>query len=333
MSSAKLLLIMIFCFYSAGVVAGEKIPANTDFSIQNTVTVAPDEKYEICQSENHIYVFSLPDKTLLSGPIAISGGQLLKAFTLGDLDRIYLLMKTSLGYPNIYLLSVSAGAVIQEFPSSIIIDYSMEPDGWLVFNQYSPNLHDFNPGENQEACMAYFLPTEEGEFFPDNPPLGMLVYLQKENQIKPLFTVSASSTLMEADKDPSFFAPDKLIDGTRDTCWAEGADGLGVGEWIELTSLVPVCITRLRVWGGYAHNLTTLQGNGAPAEMRVEINGNYAGYVIFPPPGDVFTEYVGEWRYGGDDAGVGVNRIKLTITKVKPGTTREDCCISEVEVE
>ena len=295
-----------------------------------------------------ISILSLPDKELLLGPLYLFEDgpcRVGKAFILGNPDKVYIEWCWEVCNPDYYLISISENKVVQEFPNSIIIDSSPKQEGWLAysspkqggwlaFNQYHTPIFEPNPGEDYDACLAYFrISEEEGEIIPENPSLGAYVYLQQEDQTIPLFSTKASSTLVEADKDPGFFAPDKLIDGTRDTCWSEGAEGDGVGEWVELIATVPVRIKGILVWGGYAHSLTTLEGNGSPAEMEVEIDGKDVGVVKFPPPGGVFTEYVGEWRYDGDDAGITANKIKLTITKVKPGSTWEDCCISEVEVE
>ena len=62
-------------------------------------------------------------------------------------------------------------------------------------------------------------------------------------------TLKASSTLKTSGS--TSYAVGNLIDGDPGTCWAEGAAGYGLGQWVEFRFASPVTITRIQVLIGY----------------------------------------------------------------------------------
>lgn len=61
--------------------------------------------------------------------------------------------------------------------------------------------------------------------------------------------MKASSTLAPA--HGITYVPGNLVDGRKDTCWAEGAPGYGVGESVTLEFGSAVTVTRIEVLPGY----------------------------------------------------------------------------------
>ena len=260
-----------------------------------------------------------------------------EAFTLIDPDIAYVLTKRGMSYGDLVEISHKDKTVKLLDRSVKLIDYSPE-GGWIAYNRMHNLIHDqTNPGENADACSMYISPSydieEDGPHYMSPPPLGAYIYFERSGETKPLFTVTASSMLSEPDEPTDKFGPEKLVDGTRSTAWAEGVDGLGVGEWVELSAIVPISIHNIRVWGGFAESPATMTGNAHPAKMSVVLNGdNEAGYVKFSPPPE-HSGYSGGWH--NDPEGETTARaetIRLTIKEVKPGTEWKDCCISEIEV-
>jgi hypothetical protein len=296
-------------------------------------------EYELAVSheKNLAYVYRLPSRDVVYGPIDYEFSSPRQAFMLEDAEVIYVLTSAGMSYGDLLEMSLADKTVRQLDHYVSLIGYS--PDGaWIAYNRMHDLTHELNPGEDWDACSMYVAPydvEEGGPRYIGNPPIGSYVYFQYPGETKPLFTVTASSTLKETGKSGDSFGPGKLIDGSRSTAWAEGAGGLGEGEWVEFTASAPISIHGIRVWGGYAESPATMTGNAHPVKMSVILDGdNEAGYVEFPPAGgSEYSDYVGEWRASPDgESTARAGTIKLTVEEVAPGTRWEDCCISEIEV-
>jgi hypothetical protein len=89
-------------------------------------------------------------------------------------------------------------------------------------------------------------------------------------------TVKASSSLKGKKKNA--YGVDKLMDGDLKTAWCEGAQGPGLGEWIEvrIKNLPPVCDREGGTWPtfmlvpGYAKSKRLWSGNNRVIEATVE---------------------------------------------------------------
>lgn|GEM_PF-2310096 len=319
---------------SGSIAAGGGGPQDNTGEVSLT-TFAGEYELVVNHDTEELYVYTLPDRDNSYGPIAYGFSTPKEAFRLEKPDYVYVLTSAAMSYGDLLEVSLAAETVEPIEHCVNLIDRSYE-GAWIAYNKMHDLSHDLNPGENWGACSMYIDHDGEGEpVHLANPPLGSYVYMQYPGEVKPLFTVTASSTLTETGKPADYFGPGKLIDGDRSTAWVEGVGGLGVGEWVELTANAPISIHGIRVWGGFAESEATMTGNSYPIKMSVILDGdNEAGYVVFPPPSKTpHSDYLGKWF--NDNASVTTVRaetIRLTIEEVKPGTKWEDCCISEIEV-
>jgi hypothetical protein len=309
-----------------------------DFKPDVSVTTDGGE-YELAVSHEKdlAYVYKLPSRDVVYGPIDYGFSSPARAFVLEKPEILYVHTSAGMSYGDLLEMSLADKTVKRLDHCVALIGYS--PEGaWMSYNRMHDMSHELNPGENWDACSMYVAPydvEEEGPRYIGNPPIGSYVYFQYPGETKPLFTVTASSTLKEPGKSGDSFGPGKLIDGSRSTGWAEGAGGLGVGEWVELSAAAPISIHGIRVWGGYAESPATMTGNAHPVKMSVILDGdNEAGYVEFPPPGgSEYSDYVGGWRASPDGKSTArAETIRLNVEEVAAGTRWEDCCISEIEV-
>ncbi len=128
--------------------------------------------------------------------------------------------------------------------------------------------------------------------------------------------VSASSELTDSG---NAYKVEALFDGNKDTCWAEGVDGIGEGEYIEVWFTTPLYLTQIEFLNGYMKNEDVFKANGRikKAELRFsdgsscEANLENSDMVSFESP--VLTDY-----------------LKITILEAESGTKYDDTCLSEI---
>ena len=117
-----------------------------------------------------------------------------------------------------------------------------------------------------------------------------------------------------------------LIDGDPTTCWAEGADGDGVGEWAQLRFPTPKLVRRIRVINGYAKGRRWEQNSrvkrasiqlsdGSSFDWRLRDTEEWQEFVL---PAPIVTRYV-----------------QFTIDEVYRGTRTDwrDASVSELAVD
>lgn len=93
----------------------------------------------------------------------------------------------------------------------------------------------------------------------------------------PIKFAEASSVLIAqlGGHPKDFFGPRKAIDNDWATCWAEGADGFGIGEWIKvfwLTKEVPAYIALVPGW---AKTKARWENNPRVKEVEIVLSNGY----------------------------------------------------------
>lgn len=131
----------------------------------------------------------------------------------------------------------------------------------------------------------------------------------------------ASSTL-PAEGDNSY-RDRNVADGVLSTCWSEGAEGAGEGEWVRLDLDGQVTLSTIEIANGYQKDERRFYGNPRVETLRIEYSDGSVqrvrlhddmGYqIVTPPPSPT------RW-------------VKLVIESTYPGDTWEDTSISEVRL-
>lgn len=139
--------------------------------------------------------------------------------------------------------------------------------------------------------------------------------------------VTASSHLVSRSADPEKFSPEKAFDGRADTTWSEGAEGSGIGEWIEARFRRPVRVAALMVTPGFDHvndgGSDLFTENRFMTSFDLEYDGGHQTYRV-PTGTRVFRADLG---------GVETTRIRIIARGVQAEPARwDDLCISEVRV-
>jgi len=148
-----------------------------------------------------------------------------------------------------------------------------------------------------------------------------------------------------------------LGDNNPATCWAEGAEGNGVGEYIYMT--IPKNIRGIRIRNGYQKSKNLYEANNRPKTIKIEL------LPCFMPPGYVTETHTGfaisqtiatdtiilEDKLGYQDilfdfSWSKINHqttknkifdndrfiLKITIEDIYPGNKWNDACISDIKV-
>ncbi len=146
-------------------------------------------------------------------------------------------------------------------------------------------------------------------------------------------TASASSVL-PADRLGRYEAA-SVIDGSLSTPWCEGAQGSGIGQWIELTFPAPIEVSEIGVDVGYDR---AADDAARPENLFTDNHRLKQASLIFSDAQQamvVFKDIRGVQKLSLADAPGGpivTTTIRLIIDDVYPGKRFNDACIAEIEV-
>lgn len=138
-------------------------------------------------------------------------------------------------------------------------------------------------------------------------------------------SIRASSELMDTTKT---YKAEALFDEYRETCWSEGADGTGEGEYIYIEFVCPVYLSEIAFLNGYMKNETVYQANGKIKRAKVSVDG------------EDFEAVFNDWQYGQIeyslytdnfvfDEPVRTQYLQITILEGQKGTKYDDICVTE----
>jgi hypothetical protein len=109
------------------------------------------------------------------------------------------------------------------------------------------------------------------------------------------------------------------------SCWAEGAPGDGIGEWLELTPKFPVLLDSVEIVNGLTASDTLFAANNRVKDAELTVNGNDTLAIQLPdrmtPTAIALPEKVGP-----------IKSIRITIRSVYPGSKYQDTCITQVRL-
>jgi uncharacterized Zn finger protein (UPF0148 family) len=148
-----------------------------------------------------------------------------------------------------------------------------------------------------------------------------------EGQKNPLaFRVSASSTLQEEGYDHSTAA---LLDRNPATCWIEGVDGVGIGEYLLFDSEEKQSVRGIAVLPGYLSSEDIYTKNGSPLELEIKAGDriwtkrleSYVPNFSAPMDSMIYIDF---------GQSISVDSCIVTIKDSRSGTKYDDICIAEM---
>jgi len=140
-------------------------------------------------------------------------------------------------------------------------------------------------------------------------------------------TVSASSELTDS---TNIYKVEALFDGNKDTCWAEGVEGNGEGEYVEIWFTNPLYLTEIGFLNGYMKNENVFGANGKirRAELRFS-DGSICEWNLGKEEYQNMTELLYSDMISFESP-VWTDYLRITILEAESGTKYEDTCLTEI---
>lgn len=138
------------------------------------------------------------------------------------------------------------------------------------------------------------------------------------------YSVKASSTL--APQGEHRYDASNLHLQEWESVWAEGAKGDGKGEWLEITPEVPSPLRGIWIYPGFASDDGKFKANGRPRKVEVVLNDSYK----FEAELDDEASYQ---PIRIPDYDKKVEKVKITVKSVYPGSKFDDLCITKIGLE
>lgn len=153
--------------------------------------------------------------------------------------------------------------------------------------------------------------------------VGQDAWLRVRRVIKPTYEavrpVAATASSSAPGRDPMW-----LIDGIRNSFWADGVDGPGIGESITITFAEPTDIDRIGITPGATETPEQFIAQPRPRELHIVFEGDEVrSDDITVADSSDFQDF--------DVGGRGVTRVVIEIRAAHLGTEGHDLAIAELE--
>jgi hypothetical protein len=142
------------------------------------------------------------------------------------------------------------------------------------------------------------------------------------DQERPLPGAAASASSVLPTSTVASYEASRVLDADESTVWVEGAEGDGIGEWIELELPAASRISRIDVANGYDRGVRFSQNGRVRQALLTFSDGSSQRIDLLDRRGiQTFTL-----------SPVRTNSVRVTIRSVYPGTRWSDTAIGEIRV-
>ena len=149
------------------------------------------------------------------------------------------------------------------------------------------------------------------------------------NQRGQRWTMGHSNYRVTASSELPTYKTSNVADRDTKTAWAEGSQGSGAGEWLELRPEAPKPLSAIFIVPGYAESDALFSANARPKTVRIELNGEHQFTGQIPDRNFGFQGY----RIPVSGYAEPVKSMRLTFEDVWPGKTSDDLCVTDVWLE
>lgn len=150
-------------------------------------------------------------------------------------------------------------------------------------------------------------------------------YGTAETSYRSAANIVVSSQLIEKNRPSDAYQAGHLVDGKDSTCWAEGADGPGIGEWIQFGFDTPKRLKALKIIAGYTKTEAIYQANNRVKRLKVVFSDGESQLVDLLDQNGFQRVLI--------DRDKPTRQVRLIIMDVYKGQKYADTCISEIEFE
>ena len=181
-----------------------------------------------------------------------------------------------------------------------------------------------------ELVMGGYIQEPDG---PDVSPQNMAKYDPKIERITlyPTMEGSVPATMSDSSHIPDIkdgghtytYGPENLGDERLDTCWCEGKDGTGVGEYVKMNIMGGKQYRFITIYNGLMTDNASYFKNGRVTKLKVTLDGFGVNYIL---PTDTYSQYPRALRLNVN----GGTECIFTIAEAVRGEKYDDTCISEI---
>lgn len=192
--------------------------------------------------------------------------------------------------------------------------FKKEGSDWVWnFENLEPTLADDLEIEAKPSEHSY--PGDEGTRYIERNERWTMAHTN--------YRVKASSTLPP--EDGHNYDATEIQRFWPNGMWSEGANGPGVGEWLEMEPAVPRPLVAINMLPGCQKSDALFKANARPKKILVELNGEHQFAVEVPDLMDSYEIPIKAYAKP-------VKKIRLTFQEVYPGNRFEDLCVSGVSL-
>lgn len=201
-----------------------------------------------------------------------------------------------------------------------------QPGGPLLYHTSNGALYLLGPQDEAPALIAtnvWAAAMRPGGAAPPEGAVSSATFAAAD--LTPTAAVSASSAL-PSDKYGDY-GPAQAVDDSLATAWAEGADGPGVGEYLQFDFPAPIAIEYLVISPGYDSSDADFRANNRVAAAVLELDDgrripvqieDRRGLQRIEAPAGV--------------EGTATRSLRFTVDAAYPGDQFDDTCIAELQV-
>jgi VWFA-related protein len=202
-----------------------------------------------------------------------------------------------------------------------------ETDG-LYFNilkDFSSIIEDLAVTLTAQYRIMYLTKNPSFDNTQRNVEVQVKPYGAAKTSYRSAANITVSSQLIENNRPSDAYQPRYLVDGKDSTCWAEGVDGPGIGEWVQFGFDAPKTLKAMKIIAGYTKTPAVYQANNRVKKLMLVFSDGQSQTVSLAD------------QYGFQrvliDRDKPTRFIKLVIMEVYKGSRYDDTCISEIEFE
>lgn len=121
------------------------------------------------------------------------------------------------------------------------------------------------------------------------------------------------------------YPPINAVDDNVNTAWVEGAEGDGIGEWLEFEAAGIHEVSGIKLINGYAKSEDLYYANNRIKKLRIELPG-------VTTIEKSLEDGIFDYQIIDFEKVIDVKNIIITILEVYPGNKYNDTCISEIKI-
>lgn len=135
------------------------------------------------------------------------------------------------------------------------------------------------------------------------------------------FTVKASS-ILKSQAGFNYF-PQNIVDNNKNTCWAEGISGDGIGETIVVSCEKEFTFNKIKIYNGYCKSKELFNDNNRPKILKLSFDNGQHHEAFLK---DGYENHVQEI----DVSKITTKNVTIEIIDVYEGNKFKDTCISDI---